>query len=244
VEYSKLPYTAQTVIWDMNIMVSKKQRNPRAPTEITFYIVGPRRIQNEAIASYLVNNTGNDCEVFENISQIPSGNSNPTAQKNLIMCDCLGKDLKRQLTELKTYINHNKSKSRVVFFNVSKEMEFRKKFILKGIHGFFYKHDSLNIFLKGVQAVLDGKLWLSREMMTKCIFEDTDNDKSSKNISDVLTERQIEILAMIAIGATNDEIADKLCISPHTVKTHLYKIFKKINVPNRVQAALWAAKNL
>ena len=81
-------------------------------------------------------------------------------------------------------------------------------------------------------------------MMTKCIFEDTDNDKSSKNISDVLTERQIEILAMIAIGATNDEIADKLCISPHTVKTHLYKIFKKINVPNRVQAALWAAKNL
>ena len=57
-------------------------------------------------------------------------------------------------------------------------------------------------------------------------------------------ERQIEILAMVAVGATNDEIADKLCISPHTVKTHLYRIFKKINVPNRVQAALWAAKNL
>jgi DNA-binding CsgD family transcriptional regulator len=49
---------------------------------------------------------------------------------------------------------------------------------------------------------------------------------------------------MIAVGATNDEIADKLFISPHTVKTHLYRIFKKINVPNRVQAALWAAKNL
>ena len=149
-----------------------------------------------------------------------------------------------KLTEVKTYTNHNKSKSRVVFFNVSKDMEFKKKFVLKGIHGFFYKHDSLDIFLKGVQAVIDGKLWLSREMMTKCIFEGTDNDKSFKNICDKLTDRQTEILALIAVGATNEEIAERLFISPHTVKTHLYKIFKKINVPNRIQAALWAAKNL
>jgi len=235
-----LPYTEQAVIRDINIMVSKKQKNPCPPTEMAFYIVGPIRLQNEAIASYLTNNTGNDCEVFENISQIPSGNSNPIAQKSLILWDCLGKDLKRQLTELKTFTNQNKSKSRVVFFNMSKDVEFKKKFVLKGIHGFFYKHDSLDIFLKGVQAVLDGKLWLSREMMTKCIFE----ENFSKNDKDILTDRQIEILALISVGDTNDEIADKLCISPYTVKTHLYRIFKKINVPNRVQAALWAAKNL
>ena len=81
-------------------------------------------------------------------------------------------------------------------------------------------------------------------MMTKCIFEGTDKDKSSKSISEKLTQRQIQILALIAVGATNDDISDKLCISPHTVKNHLYRIFKKINVPNRVQAALWAAGNL
>ena len=81
-------------------------------------------------------------------------------------------------------------------------------------------------------------------MKTKCIFEGSDKDKSSKSSSENLTERQTEILALVVIGATNDEIADRLCISPHTVKTHLYSIFKKINVPNRVQAALWAAKNL
>jgi DNA-binding NarL/FixJ family response regulator len=102
----------------------------------------------------------------------------------------------------------------------------------------------LDIFLKGVKSVLDGKLWFSRDIMTKFIFEGIDKDKSLKKSSDRLTERQIEILALVAVGATNEEIADKLYISPNTVKTHLYNIFRKINVPNRVQASLWAAKNL
>ena len=102
----------------------------------------------------------------------------------------------------------------------------------------------MDVFLKGVKTVIDGKLWLSRDIMTKCIFEDTGKDKSAKSLVENLSQRQIEVLALVAVGATNDEIADKLCISPHTVKNHLYSIFKKINVPNRVQAALWAVSNL
>ena len=76
------------------------------------------------------------------------------------------------------------------------------------------------------------------------IFEDIDKDKSSGSGHVKLTERQTEILALVAVGATNEEIADQLCISPYTVKTHLYKIFRKINVPNRIQASLWAAKHM
>jgi len=49
---------------------------------------------------------------------------------------------------------------------------------------------------------------------------------------------------LIADGESNEEIADRLFISSHTVKSHLYRIYKKIEVPNRLQAALWAVKNL
>lgn len=59
-----------------------------------------------------------------------------------------------------------------------------------------------------------------------------------------LTPRETEILALVAVGDMNEEIADKLCISTQTVKTHLYRTFKKINVSNRLQAAFWATKNL
>jgi DNA-binding NarL/FixJ family response regulator len=224
--------------------IPEMHKNIQASNGRAYYIVGPIKLQNELIASYLKEKTGNECLVVDDISQVWTDDAKNQSRKKLLFLDCQGKSLNGLHTELTSYISDSRRKNCVVLFNVPADLEFEKKFILKGVRGFFYEHDPLDNFLKGVRAVLDGKLWLSREMMTRCIFEDTDNDKSSKKICEELTERQIEILAMIAVGSTNDEIADKLCISPHTVKTHLYRIFKKINVPNRVQAALWAAKNL
>ncbi len=228
----------------MNIKIPEKQKNLQPSTGNKFYIIGPRRLQNELIASYLEKKIGNECLLLENINQIPKDNPKPSAQPSLVLWDCVEKDLKRLLTELKTYFSQKKSANRIVFFNVSRGMEFRKKYVLKGIYGFFYEHDPVHIFVKGVRAVLDGKLWFPREVMTQYIFEDIDKDKSSGNSHVKLTERQTEILALLAVGASNDEIADKLCISPYTVKTHLYNIFRKINVPNRIQASLWAAKHI
>jgi DNA-binding NarL/FixJ family response regulator len=51
-------------------------------------------------------------------------------------------------------------------------------------------------------------------------------------------------MTLLAAGATNEEIADKLCVSLNTVKTHLYNTFRKIGVQTRLKAALWAARNL
>ena len=211
---------------------------------MAFYIVGTRRLENELMASYLERQTGEQCFVLKHINHIPKNNPKNNARRRLVFWDCHKKDLNNLLTELRSYNTHKPSENHIVLFNVPTDLAFEKKFVLEGIYGFFYEHDPLDIFLKGIKTVINGKLWLSRDMMTKCIFEGTGKDKSSKSITGKLTQRQIQILALIAVGATNDDISDKLCISPHTVKNHLYRIFKKINVPNRVQAALWAAGNL
>jgi len=225
-------------------VASENQKNLYVSADIKFYIVGSRRLENDMIASCLKRKTGQECFLFEDINRIPVEGQKDRGEKRLVFYCCHGKNVKQVLGEIKGYTIKKAPGNRIVLFNVSKDMEFEEKIVSKGVKGFFYEHDPLDIFLKGIGAVLNGKLWLPRDVMTKFILDGASKDKSLKKDNDKLTERQIEILALTAVGSTNEEIADKLCISPHTVKTHLYKIFKKINVPNRVQAALWAAKNL
>ena len=56
----------------------------------------------------------------------------------------------------------------------------------------------------------------------------------------MITPKEKEVLALVAKGASNQEIADKLCVRDVTVKTHLNSIFKKLKVTNRTQAVLLA----
>ena len=113
-----------------------------------------------------------------------------------------------------------------------------------GVKGVFYDQDPIERFAKGVSAVFNGELWVSREILTKYVMRNREEESISRQEEALLTTREVEILTMISAGAKNEEIAEKLHISPHTVKTHIYNIFKKINVPNRLQAALWAASHL
>ena len=69
------------------------------------------------------------------------------------------------------------------------------------------------------------------------------SEKEINAIQTDLTPREIEVLRMIVYGATNNEISDKLSISPHTVKSHVVHIFNKLGVNDRTQAAVWAARN-
>jgi LuxR family transcriptional regulator of csgAB operon len=222
---------------------SADSQDSAPPEGKVVYIVGPRRLQNEAIASCLQQETGAPCFVLETVGHVPQDGPREDGQQRLVLLDCRGKDQKSLMAELRPFLRQKLSGNHIALFNVTRDRGIERSCVPEGIRGFFYEGDQLEIFMKGVQAVLEGDWWLSREVMIKCILEGTD-DRSSRRGSEILTPRQMEILAQLAVGASNDEIADRLNISSHTVKTHLYNIFKKINVPNRLQAALWAAKHL
>jgi DNA-binding CsgD family transcriptional regulator len=67
-------------------------------------------------------------------------------------------------------------------------------------------------------------------------------DVEPRGLIDSLTVREREVLKLIGLGATNREIADKLIISEHTVKSHLRSILNKLNIRNRQQAAVYAER--
>ncbi|MBE0608979.1 MAG: helix-turn-helix transcriptional regulator [Dehalococcoidia bacterium] len=60
---------------------------------------------------------------------------------------------------------------------------------------------------------------------------------------DGLSEREVEVLRLIAAGRSNAEIAEGLFISPHTVGRHVSNIFGKLGIANRADAAAWAVRN-
>lgn len=222
---------------------AEKHKIFESQTEKRIYIIGPSTAQNDLIARCLEGETGARCLIGNDFSHI-SHYAKGTDQGGLILLDCLGKDLKQLLIELRSFGKSKSSSCQVVLFNVEADLENEEKHVWEGVDGVIYLQDPADQLVKGVLTVLRGELWLSRAVMTQCIQEGRRVLKPSSGEETILTPRQVEILALVAVGVTNDEIADKLCISQHTVKTHLYKIYKKINVSNRFQAALWVAKNL
>lgn len=92
--------------------------------------------------------------------------------------------------------------------------------------------------------MLAGEIWLSRELMTKLIFYYRKQQSNAFRPACGLTHREMDIISLLSTGASNQQIAEKLFVSEHTVKSHLYNIFKKINVKNRLQALNWIHNNL
>ena len=103
-----------------------------------------------------------------------------------------------------------------------------------GADDYIVKPFILPNLLARIEAVLRRSNW-QKEAQTKT--EKTLN----KSVSiEVLTPKEKEVLALVAKGASNQEIADKMCVRDVTVKTHLNSIFKKLKVTNRTQAVLLA----
>jgi len=208
------------------------------------HIIGQHRFQNELMAFYLKSEIGVKCSVSEPPFNIDTKNIKSSDQSALILIECQGKNPEALLSEFKAGDNNITAGHRVALFNVDHGQGIEEKAVALGVKGIFYGEDPIGTLQKGIQAIFDGELWISREILTKYVTQTRAKHNPAEKDKALLTSREIEILTMISTGTKNEEIAERLFISPNTVKTHIYNIFKKINVPNRLQAALWAAKNL
>jgi DNA-binding CsgD family transcriptional regulator len=220
-----------------------KKPGAGSPAHRSIWIIGPRSLQNELLASLLAKKTGAWCACGDSVTQALASRETPH-NSGLFLFDCLGENADTWVEKVGPDEQPLVSPHLVAFFNVSKDLGIEARAIRAGVRGFFYVEDQPDHIRKGVRAIFEGELWVSREIMSRCILEEKGREKPFPRGAHGLTAREIEILSLLAIGATNEEISEKLFISINTVKTHIYNLFHKINVPNRLQAALWAAKNL
>ena len=222
----------------------QREKNMSASAERVVYIIGPRNFQNALLAFFLEEKTGARCLTGAHLGDVRGKDEDQQDDPPLVLLDAYGKNLESILVEIESGGPDFLSQAYVALLNVDPDSRIEEEAVLRGIRGFFYEPDPPEPLLKGVNAIFEGEFWVSRAIMSKCIGKQRSQEAVGAEATSQLTARETEILAMVAVGIKNEEIADKLCISPHTVKTHIYNIFKKIDVPNRLQAALWAARHL
>jgi len=212
-------------------------------TGTTIYIVSNMALVAEALASLITLRTNANCVCVRTFKDIFSRQTELKSPL-LVLWDCAGKSMGGFMDEFIGEVRQHTDEHRIALFNVRQGLKIEESCMNEGVRGVFYDDANAGIFIKGICASSNGELWFSGESMTKYILEERDESVASLKVRKILTGREIEILSLLAIGCRNQDIAGKLCISPHTIKTHLYNIYKKINVSNRLQATLWAAKNL
>ncbi|WP_039839964.1 LuxR C-terminal-related transcriptional regulator [Vibrio owensii] len=145
------------------------------------------------------------------------------------------------------YLKDNEKVLGTIMLNLGHELDTEELASWPHVKGIFGPSDSMDKLCQGLKAIIDGDNWLSRRLLEQLLtyYKGKESTYSIEPAEEVeLTRREIQVLQMLKDGGSNMEIADSLFISEHTIKSHLYNIFRKIEVKNRTQATSWAKRNL
>lgn len=109
-----------------------------------------------------------------------------------------------------------------------------------GAHGYLVKDVEPDVLVAGIRSVLDGGAPLSPSVAGHLLRGGWQLEAPASR----LTRRELEVLRLIVDGHHNKQIAAALGISEKTVKTHCSRLFQRLGVSDRTQAAVWAERNL
>ncbi|KXG77173.1 response regulator [Thermotalea metallivorans] len=135
--------------------------------------------------------------------------------------------------------------SKIIMLTIHEDREYLFETINIGASGYVLKDAESSSLIKAIRDVHSGESYIHPSLAASLVKEFNkkgrlDDDEFKK---ERLTRREYEVLGLIAEGKNNKEIADTLFISEKTVKNHVSNIFKKIDVNDRTQAAIYAYKH-
>jgi DNA-binding CsgD family transcriptional regulator len=199
------------------------------------YIAGSRNLENEALARFLAKETGARCEAvsFEQMEALNRQVQSP--QTRLFLFDALDRRIQAMIADRQPGTNGNGDLLSGLFQDGTNGGVPHRE--TPGYAcGFFYRCDSADEFLLAVRNLFVDGGFVPEGPPVRFMRRGNAHDHSDRH---PLSPREFHILFMMAGGLNNKDIAARLNISSHTVRTHLYNIFRKIKARNRVQASLW-----
>lgn len=136
--------------------------------------------------------------------------------------------------------------TRVVVLTISDQDADVMDAILAGACGYLLKDSSIQELLRGIASAAEGEALISPHIAAKVLQRvraSSTQPEIEKAIRSELSDREIEVLKLIANGKDNAQIAKELFISPKTVKNHISNILMKLQIENRIQAAVYAVRS-
>ena len=109
-----------------------------------------------------------------------------------------------------------------------------------GVKGVVLKEMSPQMLIECVRKVADGEQWIERRSLTRALDKMLCREAGFREVSSILTSREIEIVRLATRGLRNQAIAEQLHISEGTVKVHLHNIYEKLGIGGRVGLTLYA----
>ena len=136
--------------------------------------------------------------------------------------------------------------SRVVVLTISADDDDVMNAVMAGACGYLLKDSSIQELIAGIRAASEGESLISPQIAAKVLqrlrAQSKDAD-AAETIRAELSDRELQVLKLIANGKDNAQIARELFISPKTVKNHISNILMKLQIENRIQAAVYAVRS-
>jgi DNA-binding NarL/FixJ family response regulator len=109
-----------------------------------------------------------------------------------------------------------------------------------GVRGVMLKELGPRLIVDCVRKVHAGEQWLEKHAAGRALQKMLQREAGTRELANLVTQRELEIIRMVASGLRNKEIGDKLFISEGTVKIHLHNIYQKLDVKGRMELSVLA----
>jgi len=138
-------------------------------------------------------------------------------------------------------VNFDSTPTRVIVLTAAEDDRDVVRAMRLGARGVVLKQSASDLLVKAIHKVFDGEIWLDNRMTAEVIdaFKKS-AEAGQRREKPLLSDREKEIVQLVAQGFRNREIGEKLFISEQTVKNHLHNIFDKLGVSDRLELALYA----